>query len=126
MHEVITIRGPSQRKYACQIIDRLQEGSRITFSAPSRTVDQNAMLWSILSQIAKRKPGGRDLSPNVWKCLFLEAFGQEVRFEKGLEGEPVPISRSTRSMSKKEMSELIDFIFSWCSANKIFLDIRNY
>lgn len=125
MHDTITIRGPKQRQFAHQVIDRLEEGSQVKFSAPTRSVDQNALLWGLLSQVARRKPGGRDLSPDVWKCLFLEAFGKEVYYEKGLDGDPVPISTSTRSMSKGEMSQLIDFIFAWCATNKVRLTVRN-
>jgi hypothetical protein len=90
-------------------------GARIEFKAPKRTLDQNSLLWAALTDVAQQVDHmGQRYSPDEWKILFMHACGREVRFLPGLDGKTfVPWGQSSSDLSKQEMTDLIEFIFSW-------------
>jgi hypothetical protein len=94
-------------------------GSVLTVSAPRRSTDQNAKLWAMLSDVSRAMPGGRRLTADVWKAVFMNACGHAVQFETGLSGEPFPIGFRSSRLSKSQMSELIEFILAWGTENGV-------
>jgi hypothetical protein len=88
----------------------------------TRSLDQNALLWSVLSDISRAKPEGRCHTPEVWKCLFMSACGHAVQFEMGLDGKPFPVGFRSSKLTKAQFSELIEFIYSWCAEKGIQID----
>jgi hypothetical protein len=54
-----------------------------------RTDDQNSALWSLLGQIAKQRPihNGVKMTPELWKAVFMQAWGAEVVFLPKLDGD---------------------------------------
>jgi hypothetical protein len=117
----IIINGRSDREKAHNWIDRAPPGSRIDFKGPQRNVDQNAKLWSALTDIATQKThAGRKYTTNQWKVLFLHALGREVQFLPALDGSTfVPYGHSSSDLSKEEFSELLDFIDQWGAENGV-------
>jgi hypothetical protein len=113
MAQTVILRGPSQRDFAKSMIDRAPENAVVTIKAATRSLDQNAALWAALSDISRAKPDGRMHTPEVWKCLFMQACGHAVQFELGLDGRPFPTGFSSSRMTKAEMSDLLDFVFQW-------------
>ena len=101
------------RKTAREWIDKAPDGSLITFERPRRTLDQNAKLWALLTDISRAQPRGIQKTPEAWKALMMHACGHEVQFEMGLNGEPFPVGFRSSKMNKEQMSELIEFIISW-------------
>lgn len=94
---------------------KLPDGTRVEFKRSKRSIPQNSMLWSLLSCVSQQvEHGGRKYGPEDWKCLFMHALGQEVRFLPSLNGQGfVPIGYRSSDLSKGEMTELIELIFSW-------------
>jgi hypothetical protein len=45
----------------------------------------------------------------------MNACGHETKFEIGLTGEPFPVGFRSSRMNKSQMSELVEFIYSWGS-----------
>lgn len=89
-------------------------GSILNVKPPKRTVDQNAKLWAMLSDISRAKPDGRELTPDVWKALFLHALDQSIRFEMALDGNGmVPVGFRSSRLSKEQMSDLIETIYEY-------------
>lgn len=123
---VITLKSPirsqsPERLKARAWVNNCPPGTRIEFRAPRRSVDQNSRLWAILTEIAKQKPEGRDFDPEVWKCLFMSAWRQDVKVYPSLDGKSlVPVFRSSE-LTTKEMIELQDFIEAWCAENNVLL-----
>lgn len=125
MSQTVILRGPSQRDFAKSMIDRAPADAVVTIKAATRSLDQNAALWAALSDISRAKPEGRMHTPEVWKCLFMQACGHAVQFELGLDGRPFPTGFSSSRMTKAEMSDLLDFVFQWGSERGVtFTDDR--
>lgn len=111
--QVIILRGKPQRDLARQMIEAAPKDAVVRIAPQSRTIDQNALLWALLSDVARSKPMGRCHTAEVWKELFCHACGHAVQFEIGLNGQPFPTGFRTSKMSKAQMADLITFVMSW-------------
>lgn len=85
-----------------------------------RTLDQNALLWARLGDIAKQVPWMvdgelRKIAPEDWKAIFTAALESENRMARGLNGGTVMLGVSTSRMSKKAMTDLQDLIGAFAS-----------
>ena len=114
MHTII-LRGESQRELARQYIGKAPDGTVVRLSKPVRSLEQNAKMWSLLSDVSRAKPNGISHTPEVWKDLFMNACGHEVQFLQGLNGLPFPAGFKTSRLTSDQMSELIEFIYAWGS-----------
>ena len=101
---------PSQRRLAHRLIDAAPHGAVANIREAKRTLDQNAKMWALLSDISRAKPEGRTHTPDVWKLLFMNACGHACQFEIGLDGKPFATGLSTSRLSKAKMADLITFI----------------
>lgn len=111
--QTVILRGPSQRQLAHNLVEQAPMDSVLNIREATRTGEQNAMLWALLSDVSRAMPGGRRLTADVWKAVFMNACGHAVQFETGLSGEPFPIGFRSSRLTKAQMSELIEFILSW-------------
>lgn len=83
----------------------------MSIKPPSRTGDQNALMWCLLSDISRAKPEGRTLVPDVWKALFMHSLDYSTRFEMALDGKGmVPVGFRSSRMTKAQMADLITVI----------------
>ena len=106
----VILRGPVQREYGKRQIDSAPVDAVLTIKEGTRTLDQNAKMWAMLSDISAAKPEGRKHTPEVWKCLFMSACGHAVQFEIGLDDKPFPVGFRTSRLSKRQMADLITFV----------------
>lgn len=113
MPHTYILRSDAQRDRAVLAIRQAPDGYVVTISEPRRTLDQNARMWAMLTDISNAKPDGRAHSPETWKSLFMHACGHEVRFEMGLNGEPFPIGWRSSRLSKRQMADLITFMMAY-------------
>jgi hypothetical protein len=121
MTQTLVIDSHYRRQQAHKLVEAAPIGAVLTIKPASRTSDQNAKLWTLLSDISRAMPGGRKHTPEVWKELFCHACGHAVQFEMGLNGQPFPVGFRTSRMSKAEMSDLIEFIHAWAAEQGITL-----
>lgn len=99
------------RKNAYRVIDGAPNGSVVTVKPPRRTLDQNARMWALLSEISLAKPEGRSMTPDVWKAVFMHALDHAQRFEMALDGQGmVPVGFRTSKLSKQQMGDLMTLI----------------
>lgn len=117
--QTIILHGKSQRDFAKRMVDLAPDDAVVNIRAAKRTTDQNSLLWALLSDVSRAKPGGRTHTPEVWKALFMHACGHAVQFETGLSGEPFPIGFRSSRLNKQQMGDLIDFIYSWGAENGV-------
>ena len=110
MSQTVILRGDVQRAMARRLIDAAPADAVVTIKPATRTSDQNARMWAMLSDVSRSKPGGRCHTPEVWKTLFMHALGHAVQFEMGLNGQPFPTGFSSSRLTKSEMSDLMEFI----------------
>ena len=117
--QTVILRGSSQRDFAKALIDRAPVDAVVNIRAAARSLDQNALLWAMLSDVSRAKPQGRAHTAEAWKCLFMHACGHAVQFEMGLNGQPFPTGFSSSKMTVAEMSDLITFIIAWGDENGV-------
>lgn len=94
-----------------RVVNAAPRGSVITIKPPRRSIDQNAKMWAMLTDISIAQPEGRSLTPDVWKSLFLHALDHAQRFEMALDGKGmVPVGFRSSRLSKTQMADLITLI----------------
>lgn len=113
MSQVVHLRGEYQRNLAKSLIDKAPDNAVVKISPERRSDDQNAKMWAMLSDVSRAKPEGRRHIPEIWKCIFMAACGHEVAFEQGLDGKPFPIGFHSSKLTKAQMSDLIEMIYSY-------------
>ena len=118
---LVTIRNDADRTRAAHWARHAKDGMRIEFKAATRSLEQNNLFWALLTDVAVHmKPLGRDYTTEEWKLLFLQAWGQEVRFIPALDGKSVvPVGQSSSDLSKDEMTSLIEWIYAWGAENGV-------
>jgi hypothetical protein len=109
----IALRSPYNRARAHKLVDFAPVGYVCEIRPPTRSNDQNAKLWAMLTDISLAKPEGRRMTPEQWKCVFMQACGWEVQFLEGLDGQPFPAGFRSSQMSVKQMADLITFILEY-------------
>lgn len=126
-----------KRRFLDTLGEELRAGKRVvSITEPKRSEEQNRLLWAVLHDLAEQvgfKParwrgntcledGGYVLLADVptakritaeqFKDLLTAALNRPRMFA-GLEGGVVAVGLSTSRMSKRQMSELIDWTFAW-------------
>jgi hypothetical protein len=102
---------PSDRRKVHAWTEKAPKGTRIEFKAPRRSLDQNALLWSRLTEIAQQVEWyGQKLSAEDWKDVFSASL-RRARVVPGIDpGTFVPLGMRTSDMSKAEFGMLLDLI----------------
>lgn len=110
MKGALRIITPRTRERVVQEVMAIPDGFEVIIREPTRTKDQNAKMWAMLSDIARVAPEGRQWSSEVWKCAFMQSLGHEIRWVQGLNGDPLPVGFRTSRLSKDQMADLITVI----------------
>jgi len=98
--------------------DMLEKGLRggpvmIALSRPRRTLDQNAKLWPMLTDISRQVDWyGQRLTPDEWKHVFTAALRKQ-KTVPGIDGGFVVLGLSTSKMDKGLFSELIELMYAF-------------
>lgn len=112
---LITIDSAADRERAARVLAKAPAGTRVEFKAAKRSLPQNSMLWSMLSDIAEQVAWhGQRLRPDDFKLIFLDALKRELRVVPNLDGNGfVNLGRSSSDLSKAEMGDLLDLVSAW-------------
>lgn len=115
MRAQFTIFGEQTRREIIGTIAQAPLGSRVQINDEQRSLEQNSKMWALLGEVSRQiSHGGRRYEPDQWKALFLHALGEETEFLPSLNGKTfVPYNGRSSKLSRKEMSELIEFIIAW-------------
>lgn len=109
-----------QRARVADLAWRAPEGVVVEFREPTRSNEQNAKMWALLTDIARAKPGGRVMSVDAWKALFMHAAGFKCHFEPSLDGAGVvPMGFKSSRLTKVEFSDLIECITAFAAQHDI-------
>lgn len=111
--QTVILRGDAQRALAADLIRRAPQDAVVTIKEASRSLDANAKLWAMISDISRAKPEGRCHVPEVWKALFMQACGHQSRFEMGLDGQPFPVGFSSSRLTKRQFADLIETVYEY-------------
>lgn len=109
----IKLVGGEQRNRARALIRRAPDDYVVTIAEPTRTLDQNAMLWPLLNDISRAEPLGRKHTPDDWKAILMNACGWECQFQQGLDGRPFPLGFRSSQMTKAQFSALLEYTIAF-------------
>jgi hypothetical protein len=112
--EIIQIKCNDDRQKVIRWAKGVSIGSTVEFRAPRRSNDQNALMWSLLTQISKQVEWfGKKRSPEDWKDLATAAL-RGAEFVPGITpGTVVPLGMRTSQMTSAEISELIESLYAF-------------
>jgi len=109
--QTIILSTPRQRQLAHGLIERAPLGVVVTIKEASRTPDQNARMWAMLSDISRAKPEGRVWPTEVWKAGFMSMLEHEYLWQPGLDGGmSFPAGFRSSRLNKAQMADLITCI----------------
>jgi len=84
-----------------------------------RSIGQNALMWALLSDISRQVEWhGQKLTKKDWKWIFTAAIRRQ-RMVPGVDGGMVYLGEPTSGMSKQEMSDLIELIYSFGAEHQV-------
>jgi len=117
----------AMRAKAIDWIRRAPKDTRVEFRGPKRTLDQNARLWAMLTEVSGQLQWhGQRLTPEDWKQVFLAALKQELRIVPNIHGDGfVQLGRSSSDLSKEEMSDLMTIIEAFAARYGVKLNARD-
>ena len=101
------------RRRAVAAVSHAPAGWVVTVKEPTRSGEQNAKFWAVLTDLSRAKPEGRCHTPETWKQLVMHAAGHEVQFLAGLDGNPFPAGFRSSRMTKAQMSECIEYALAY-------------
>ena len=102
------------RHRAAEAVRTAPDGWYVTLQEPTRTLDQNALLWALLTDVSRQVEWyGRQLGPEDWKHVFTASL-RRLDVVPNLEGTGfVALGLSTSRMSKRELSDLCELILAF-------------
>lgn len=108
---LVVINSASDRQRIASWAMKAPWGCRVEFKEAKRTLDQNAKMWAMLTDVATQVEWyGQKLTPDDWKDVFTASL-RKVRVVPGLDaGTFVPLGMRTSDMSKQEFSDLLELI----------------
>jgi hypothetical protein len=114
-HAYFILAHPEARRRAALYCEKAPDGCVVRFVERTRTLDQNARLWSMLADIADQVQWPVDgvlqkLPPEDWKTLLSAGVVKATRVAQGIDGGFVMLGQRTSKMTVRQMSDLIEFI----------------
>lgn len=108
------------RQRAAQAVLDATEGFAVRITPPTRSLEANAAMWSMLNDVAAQVVWhGRKLDADSWKNIFSSSLRkQEV--VPNLDGTGfVVMGVSTSTMSRREMSDLLELISAFGAQHNV-------
>lgn len=111
---ILNLTGNLARQAACRYINEAPEGHVVTIAEPTRNLEQNAKMWTMLAELAEQTDWhGISLSPDEWKDLLSAGLVQS-KVVPNLTGNGfVILGQRTSKLSKAEFSALIELIYAF-------------
>ena len=100
------------RRNAVSCVHAAPAGYCVTVSEPTRTLEQNALMWPLLACLSKQIVWyGVKMSDEDWKDM-LTASLRKQRTAPGIDGGFVVFGERTKTYSKAQFSELIELSYA--------------
>lgn len=101
------------RANAIEAIKTAPQGYCVSIKAPTRSLEQNSLMWSVLNDIARQVEWyGEKLTSEDWKTM-LTASVKKQKTRPGIDGGFVVMGTSTSKMTVSEMTELIELAYAF-------------
>ena len=121
----IILRTRQDRGRAVRWIENAPDGTVVEFKQKGRSNDQNAAMWSILSQISRQRPvhNGVKMSAVLWKAVFMQALGAELVMLPTLDGDGLfPFGHRSSKLTVSEMGDLIELMLAWAATEGLTIE----
>lgn len=117
---LLTMRELADREKAARWVMAAPVGTRVEFKAPKRSLPQNDLMWSRLTEISQQVVWhGQKLSPDDWKDIFTVSL-RKARVVPGIDpGSFVLLGLRTSDMSKEEFTNLLDLIDAFAAEHGV-------
>lgn len=122
---VVVLHSQRDRAVAKEAIDRAPPGYAVDIKESKRSDEQNRALWGLLNQIQRQRPthNGVQMTPDLWKAVFMDALGAEMRMLPKLDGDGFfPIGHSSSRLTKSEFAGLLDLILAWSAQEDLTVE----
>lgn len=111
--QVFQLVSPLVRRNAADAIANAPQGYRCEIRPKKRTLAQNDLLWSVLTDISKQVEfvvNGEliKVSPEEVKDILTAGLKRETRMAMGIDGGMVILGQRTSKMTVRELAELIE------------------
>lgn len=109
----------AKRAKAAHWLALAPDGTRVEFKRPRRSLEQNALLWSRLTELSEQLTWhGQRYTPEDWKDYSMHAL-RKARWMPDEDGGMVPIGLRSSDLSKDEMRDLLDLIEAFGARNGV-------
>lgn len=114
MKITFTLDNPRLRETVMSRVRAAPDGYRVTIEEAKRSDEASDRFWAALRHFAANADHyGEKLPAETWRDIFLHALGRETKFVRALDGEGIiPTRISTRTLTKHEMSDLTELVYS--------------
>lgn len=101
------------RQRAIEAVKNAPAGYVIEVKEPTRTLDQNALLWPLLTEVSRQVDWyGQKLTEDEWKDVFTAGLRKQ-KAVPGIDGGFVMVGSKTSRMNKREFSDLVELIYAF-------------
>lgn len=101
------------RQRAVQAVQSAPSGYVVEIREPSRSLDQNSLLWPLLTELSHQVNWyGQKLTPDEWKDVMTAGLRKQ-KAVPGIDGGFVMVGSRTSKMSKAEFSDLVELIYAF-------------
>lgn len=130
MKQVFHLTHNIARQSACSAILSAPENYRVEIRERTRSLDQNALMWELLSGLAKQVQWPVNgklefLTADEWKDILSASLDQENRIAQGIRGGFVMIGKRTSKMTVRQMTDLIELIYAFAADRGVTLHIQD-
>ena len=109
------------RAHCIDEIARAPLGKVVIVQDPTRTLEQNALMWAMLADISAQVDWyGQRLTSDEWKDVFSASLKRQ-KVVPGLDGGFVVCGQRTSKMTKTEMSDLVELMNAFCAERGVKL-----
>ncbi|QDJ40308.1 recombination protein NinB [Bordetella hinzii] len=116
--QVFHLSTPLARRNAAHACAHAPDGYRVEIKPRTRSLAQNDMLWSILTDISRQVEfvvNGAlvKLKPEEVKDILTAGLKRETRMAMGIDGGMVMLGQRTSRMSVRDMTQLIELAYAF-------------
>ena len=114
MKRTIILAHPEARRRALEAVRTAPDDYVVTVSGRTRTLEQNALLWPLLTAVSKQVVWhGHVLTQEEWKDMFTASL-KKSRVMPNLDNTGfVILGQRTSKMGKREFSDLLELIYAF-------------
>lgn len=127
MKQIYQLSHATARRNAANAVMQAADGYLVEIKPRTRTLDQNACLWALLTELSKKLQWPVDgrmvsLTPEEWKHVMSAGLKRHQRVAMGIDGGFVVLGQSTSKMTKAELSELLELIHAFAAERGVELN----